>query len=210
MFPGSLCLFGGAIQIFQKGFDPKWRRQLCGSRCTAWWCANAGIQGCTLPLPGQSMGQGRLPSSPRSLWGPLLSSLEQQFLIFGGGGHYVENPMQVINIFLRKIQIFTQYFGSSSMGATDPRAWPSLRSSGPFLTPRVLYNRLWKPLFWVWGVSFLFCGELLKLEYQVLDFWLLITVTVRFCVLMQQKYLRLFSSASFYHRVGIVDFFPCP
>lgn len=53
----------------------------------------------------------------------------------GGGGHYVENLMQVINIFLRKIQIFTQYFGSSSMGATDPRAWLSLQSSGPFSPP---------------------------------------------------------------------------
>ena len=73
--------------------------------------------------------------------------------------------MQIINLFLRKIQIFTQHLASKE--AIGPRRQFFLTSEGllgPSVTPGVLQDRLLKPLSWVQGVSFLSCGELLKLE----------------------------------------------
>lgn len=85
--------------------------------------------------------------------------------------------MQVINIFLRKTQIFTQHFASSSEEVTDPRGRLSLSSGGtPQAPPSSLEfcrTEFEKPLLWVRGVSFLSYGESLKLKYQVLDFWIL-------------------------------------
>lgn len=62
MFPGSLCLLGGATLVFQEGCDPQWRCQLCGPRLTACWCASAGIQWRILPLQAKACdGQGCCP-----------------------------------------------------------------------------------------------------------------------------------------------------
>ena len=104
---------------------------------------------------------------------PTCSALEWKFLTFWD--HCVEKLMQTINLFLRKIQIFTQHFAPYSKGALDPRGRLSLSSrgsSGPSFPLSVLQNWVWKPLPWMQGVSFFPYGELLKLEYQLLHFWM--------------------------------------